>query len=357
MSHFLPLEITGIDRATRDAVVLSLQPQKGSESKFAFRPGQYLTFRTTLENIELRRSYSICSAVNESFLRVGIKRVDGGGFSTWANDTLQIGDTLEAMSPMGNFTSENFGEANQKYLAFSAGSGITPVLSIIKTILQNESQSEVILIYGNRNIASMMFREELEDLKNTYLERFSIHHILSCGSDVEFLSGRIDKAKCDQIFKTLVDVHKIKEFFICGPEPMTDMLRENLIGRGIAKEKIKYELFGTSQMGRLSTKELESRKDTASKQCELTIIQDGVSHKVDVSGSQTSVLQAALGAEIDAPFACQAGVCSTCRARVLDGEYEFVTNHALEDYEVEQGFVLTCQCYPNSERLVVEYEG
>lgn len=356
MSQFYPLLVTDIDRTTRDAVVLSLQPQDGCEDKFHFRPGQYLTFKTILENTELRRSYSICSSTNDSCLRVGIKLVEGGGFSTWANKKLSVGDTVEAMSPMGNFTTEISEDSENQYLAFAAGSGITPVLSLVSTILQTEPASSVTLVYGNRNVASIMFREELEDLKNTYLERFAIHHILSCGSDIEILSGRIDRSKCVTIFNNMVDLNKVKAVFICGPEEMSQMLRDELDTFGVQKDQVKYELFGTSQVGKLALKNQNFESAEQEQRCDLTIKQHGVSHKIDGVGSQTSVLSAALAAKIDAPFACQAGVCSTCRARVVEGEYEFVTNHALEDYEVEQGFVLTCQTYPKSEKLVVEYE-
>ncbi len=356
MSQFFPLTVTDIDRATRDSVVLSLQPQEGFEDKFDFRPGQYLTFKTILENTELRRSYSICSSTSESRLRVGIKLAEGGGFSTWANKELCVGDTVEAMSPMGNFTTEFCEDSENQYLAFAAGSGITPVLSLITTILETESKSNVTLFYGNRNVASIMFREELEDLKNTYMERFAIHHILSYGSDIEFLSGRIDRSKSAWIFNQMVDLHKVKAIFICGPEEMSQMLRNEIETFGIQKDQVKYELFGTSQVGRLALKRSNLESEGQEQHCNLTIKQHGVAHKIDVVGSQTSVLRAALAAKIDAPFACQAGVCSTCRARVIEGEYEFVTNHALEDYEVERGFVLTCQTYPTSEKLVVEYE-
>lgn len=356
MSNFFPLEVTHIDRTTKDAVVVSLKPMNGLEDKFAFKAGQYLTFKTHIDDTELRRSYSICSSVNDPCLRVGIKRVTGGGFSTWANDELEVGDTMEAMSPMGNFTSDIDKNAHSHYLAFVAGSGITPVLGLIKTILEEEPNSTVSLIYGNRNVASIMFREELEDLKNSYMLRFSLHNVLSCGSDIEFLSGRIDKEKCRRVFDGMVNSSDIKAIFICGPEEMTQMLKEELQGFGIENNKIKYELFGTSQVGRLAMKARRLDDSIQKQHCDLTIIKDGVSHKVSLAGSQTSVLTAALDAKIDAPFACQAGVCSTCRARVIDGEYDFVTNHALEDYEVEQGFVLTCQCYPTSDKVVVEYD-
>ena len=356
MSQFFPLKVIDIERTTRDAVVLSLQPPKGRENEFAFRPGQYLTFKTNLDDTELRRSYSICSGLNDSCLRVGIKRVEGGGFSNWVHNDIRVGDTVEAMSPMGNFTTDIREDSQHQYVAFAAGSGITPVLSLITTILETEANSTVTLFYGNRNVASIMFREELEDLKNTYLQRFSIHHILSCGSDVEFLSGRIDKDKCSSIFEHLVDLPKVKKFFICGPEAMSQLLRDELEAHGVTKDRIKYELFGTSQIGRLALKRLDLDSSDSQQHCDLTIVQDGVSHKVDLVGSQKSVLHAALDANVDAPFACQAGVCASCRARVIEGEYEFVSNHALEDYEVERGFVLTCQTYPTGDKLVVEYE-
>lgn len=355
MAQFHPLRVVDIKRETKDAVVVSLRPEEGAGDAFDYLPGQYLTFRREFDGDELRRSYSICSSARDNLLRVGIKKVSGGGFSTWANEELQVGDALEAMAPMGNFT---LGETRPggNYLAIAAGSGITPVLSLIKTVLEDEPESAFHLIYGNRSVGSIMFREELEDLKNRYLTRFSVTHVLSGGADLELFSGRIDEGKCAHLFETLIRPDDVDTAYICGPEEMMLTVSGALQARGLAKSQIKFELFGAAQPGRLAARAKDADASGKTRKCDVTVIIDGARHQFAMT-ENTSVLDAAVAANLDAPFACKAGVCSTCRAKVVEGEYEFETNYALEDYEVEQGFVLSCQCFPTGEKLVISYDG
>ncbi|SEH70119.1 ring-1,2-phenylacetyl-CoA epoxidase subunit PaaE [Rhizobium tibeticum] len=357
MARFHSLQVTDIRRETRDAVVVTLTPQDEDRSAFDFTQGQYLTFRRKFDGEELRRSYSICAGRDEGLLRVGIKRVDGGCFSTWANEELSVGDTMEAMPPMGAFFTAIEPDVSKTYLGFAGGSGITPVLSIIKTTLAREPRSRFTLVYANRQISSIMFREELDDLKDTYLGRLSILHILeSEAQDIDLFTGRVDVEKCAGLFKHWIDLKAIDTVFICGPEPMMLSIAAALRDHGMREEQIKFELFASSQPGR-ARRRAESAagvdKDTA---CQATVMLDGATRVFKMPKQGQTLLEAALENNMDAPYACKAGVCSTCRAKVLEGETEMEVNHALEDYEVRQGYVLTCQCYPLSDRIVVSYD-
>ena len=357
MARFFPLEVSKVRRETRDAVVLTLQPKAENADAFDFIQGQYLTFRREFDGEELRRSYSICAGRNEGVLRVGIKRVDGGCFSTWANEELEVGDTIEAMPPMGAFHSAIDPGKARNYLLFAGGSGITPVLSLIKTILAMEPGSSVTLIYANRSANTIMFREELDDLKNLHMDRLSVVHILdSDAQDIELFSGRIDAQKCKLMFKSLIDIASIDLAFICGPEPMMLAIAQSLRDHGLSDDQIKFELFASSQPGRAARKKVISSKDDTGSVCKATITIDGTTREIKMARNGETVLEAALGASMDAPYACRAGVCSTCRAMVLEGEVEMEKNHALEDYEVNRGYVLTCQCYPLSDSVVVSYD-
>jgi ring-1,2-phenylacetyl-CoA epoxidase subunit PaaE len=356
MARFLPLDIIDVKKDTRDAVVVTLRPQPDDAEKFGFVQGQYLTFRRDFDGEELRRSYSICAGLDEGCLKVGIKRVDGGAFSTWANEHLAPGEVLEAMPPMGNFHLPLDPAKARHYLGFAGGSGITPVLSILKTVLKREPKARFTLVYANRQISSIMFREELEDLKNAYLGRLSVLHVLeSEGQEIDLFTGLIDAEKMKGLFTHWVDPKSVDAAFICGPEPMMLTIAASLREHGLTDEQIKFELFASSQPGRAKKKVVSVEADSADA-CEATVTLDGTTRSFRMPKSGESLLDAALGADLDAPYACKAGVCSTCRAKVLEGETEMRVNHALEDYEVEQGYVLTCQCYPLSDRIVVSYD-
>jgi ring-1,2-phenylacetyl-CoA epoxidase subunit PaaE len=356
MARFHPLKVVDVRKETRDAVVVTLKPKPEDAALFDFTQGQYLTFRRRFDEDELRRSYSICAGKGEGRLQVGIKRVDGGAFSNWANDELRPGDTLEAMPPMGRFFSTIEPETAKNYLGFAGGSGITPILSIIKTVLAAEPLSTFTLAYANRQISSIMFREDLEDLKNHYLGRLSIIHVLeSEAQDIDLFTGRIDAAKCAALFRTWIDLPSITTAFICGPEPMMLAIAGALREHGLAEERIKFELFASGQPGRAQRRVVAAEAST-SNSTEATVTLDGATRSFRMPKAGQSLLDAALEASIDAPYACKAGVCSTCRARVLEGEAEMAINHALEDYEVRQGYVLTCQCFPLSDKIVVSYD-
>jgi ring-1,2-phenylacetyl-CoA epoxidase subunit PaaE len=357
MARFLPLEVTDIRRETRDAVVLSLRPREADRAAFAFIQGQYLTFRRVFDGEELRRSYSICCGVDEGVLRVGVKRVEGGAFSTFVNEQLKAGDVLEAMPPMGVFHTKLDPEARRHYLAFAGGSGITPVLSILKTTLQREPQSRFTLVYANRQISSIMFREDLEDLKNANLGRLSVLHILETeAQEIDLFTGRLTSDKCEELFAHWIDLASIDAAFICGPEPMMLTVAAALRAHGLADDRIKFELFASGQPGRAARKSTAAAATRAGETCQVSLTLDGATRSFAMPRAGQSLLDAALENHLDAPYACKAGVCSTCRAKVLEGETEMQVNHALEDYEVRLGYVLTCQCHPLSARLVVSYD-
>ncbi len=351
MAKFHALRVCNIQKTIRDAVVVSLQPEHGAD--FSFMQGQYLTFRRDFDGEELRRSYSICVGTDDGILQVGIKRVDGGAFSSWANTELAVGDVVEAMLPMGKFYAKA-DCVDAHYLAFAGGSGITPVLSILKTGLASEPLATFTLVYANRNLNTIMFREEIEDLKNLYMGRLSVIHILEDDSqDIDLFKGRVDGAKCAQLFEGWIDIDSVDMAYICGPEPMMLAISAALKTYGLDKDKIRFELFASGQPGR-AKKRAESH----------SAFEVGIPGRITLGGetrslqiqSDTSLLEAALDNNIDAPYACCAGVCSTCKAKLIEGEVEMKSNHALEDYEVEAGYVLTCQSYPISNQVVWDYD-
>jgi len=357
MARFHPLEVTDIRKETRDAVVVTLRPRVEDEALFAFTQGQYLTFRRDFDGVELRRSYSICAGRDEGVLRVGIKRVDGGAFSTWANEGLQPGARIDAMPPMGAFHTPLEADASRHYLGFAGGSGITPLLSIIKTVLKREPKSRFTLVYANRQVSSIMFREELEDLKNLYLGRLTVLHVLeSEAQEIDLFTGRVDAEKCKALFEHWIDIKSVASAFICGPEPMMLAIAASLREHGLADGQIKFELFASGQPGLAKQRAASANATEAGASCETTVTLDGTTRSFSMPKQGQSVLEAALAQSLDAPYACKAGVCSTCRAKVLEGEVEMLTNHALEDYEVRQGYVLTCQCYPLTDKLVVSFD-
>lgn len=356
MARFLPLTVADVRRETRDAVVVTLAPRDEDRALFDFTQGQYLTFRRSFDGEELRRSYSICAGVDDGCLQVGIKRVDGGAFSTWANESLAPGDLIEAMPPMGRFSLPLDPDSARHYVGFAAGSGITPVLSIVKTVLRREPRSRFTLVYANRHISSIMFREELEDLKNVHLGRFSVLHVLeSEAQEIDLFTGRIDAAKMTALFERWIDPGSVDAAFICGPEPMMLTVAQSLRDHGLRDDQIRFELFASGQPGRARARPVaKSAENGAGTQATVTL--DGATRSFAMPREGQTILDAAIANNLDAPYSCKAGVCSTCRCKVLEGEAEMAVNHALEDYEVRAGYVLSCQAYPLTDRVVVTYD-
>jgi ring-1,2-phenylacetyl-CoA epoxidase subunit PaaE len=356
MARFHDLTVTDVKKTIRDAVVVTLKPGDDAAENFAFKQGQYLTFRRDFDGEELRRSYSICAGLDDGLLQVGIKKVDGGAFSTFANEELKVGDTLSAMPPMGSFTTELDASAHRNYIGFAGGSGITPVLSILKTVLKREPKSSFTLVYANRGVNTIMFREEIEDLKNSYMGRFTVIHILeSDAQEIELFTGLVTEEKCAELFEHWIDLPTVDTAFICGPEPMMLGIARALEAHGLKKSQIKFELFASGQPGRARRAVSGDKVAKGAAKTKISITIDGATRTLEAD-KDTSILEAALENAIDAPYACKAGVCSTCRCKVLEGEAEMAANHALEDYEVQRGYILSCQAYPLTDKIVVDYD-
>ena len=356
MARFHDLTVTDINKTIRDAVVVTLKPQNGAADEFDLTQGQYLTFRRDFDGDELRRSYSICAGKDDGILQVGIKRVDGGTFSTWANQELAVGDTLQAMAPMGGFFTDLNPAADKQYLGFAGGSGITPVLSILKTTLTREPNSNFTLVYANKAVSSIMFREELEDLKNTYMGRLNVIHILETDAqEIDLFTGLVTEEKCGELFKGWIDIQHVDTAFICGPEPMMLGIAAALRSHGLNDAQIKFELFASAQPGRAKRKAASADAAIGANQTTAAITLDGATQTITMP-KDMSILDAAIENAMDAPYACKAGVCSSCRCKVIEGEVEMVANHALEDYEVEKGYVLSCQSFPLTDNVVVDYD-
>ena len=354
MSKFHALPISRVDRETRDAIAVTFDVPEALRDAFRFEPGQHLTLRTDIGGEDVRRSYSICAAVGEP-LRIAVKRSPGGLFSMWANDALRAGSTLDVMPPMGHFGVKGDAQAARHYLGVAAGSGITPVLSIIATALAHEPRSRFTLIYGNRASASVMFRDELAALKDLYLDRFNLVHVLSREpQDIELLHGRIDRRKADALFEHWVPIADVDHAYICGPEGMMDAVRESLLAHGMPAERIRIERFAASIPKH--THVPRPLPKAARSECEVTVVIDGSQRSFLVEKGQENIIDAGLRNGVELPFSCKGGVCSTCRCRLVDGEVDMDVNFALEDYEVARGFVLACQSYPVTDRVTVDFD-
>jgi len=359
-THFRTLTIRDVRRETAECVSVAFTVPPAFQEEFLFYQGQNITLRMQMNGQEVRRSYSICSSPLEGELRVAIKKVEGGLFSTWANEQLAPGHELEVLPPSGRFYTE-LQPGNQKhYLAFAAGSGITPVLSLIKTTLAVEPESSFTLVYGNRTRLSILFREELEALKNRYIDRFSLYHILSREEmDISLFQGRIEVAKCAELCGRLIDLRSVDEVFLCGPEQMIFSVREWMEAHGVERKKIHFELFHTLDGGAVEARRVVTADGSTVRQDEVsrvTVRLDGISHVFDLPYAGSSVLETALMEGVDLPFACKGGVCSTCRAKLLEGKVEMDQNYALEADELAAGYVLTCQSHPRSEKVVVDFD-
>lgn len=350
--HFHKLTVKDIKHETPDCVSIAFDIPAELQKEFKFIQGQNITIKTDLD--ETRRSYSICSSPLDNELRVAVKKVVNGVFSTFASETLKKGDVLEVMSPTGTFFTELKATNKKEYVFFAAGSGITPVISIIKTILKSEVKSNVTLVYGNKNVSSIIFREELEALKDKHLERFRIYHILSREkADSDFNNGRIDVDKCNQL-SMLINFNSVDDFFICGPEQMIFTVKDFLKGWGIDSKKIHFELFTTPT--REHTKIYTPVKETSEEGSEITVTLDGRSFEFILDYNGNTILDAALAEGADAPFACKGGVCCTCKAKLLEGKVEMESNYGLDKSEVKAGFILTCQSHPRTKKVVVDYD-
>jgi ring-1,2-phenylacetyl-CoA epoxidase subunit PaaE len=354
--HFHPLRIQEIKKETPDCVSILFTVPPELKETFQFKQGQYLTLRTYIDGGEIRRSYSICSSPLDNELRVAVKQAEHGIFSTYANTQLKKGDVLDVMPPIGKFFVELDPEQHRQYIGFAAGSGITPLLSIIKTTLGTEPYSSFTLVYGNRNRHSIIFKEELEALKNLYMDRFRVIYILSREkTDAAINFGRIDAEKCCLLCEKTLDITTTDAFFLCGPENMIFSVKDQLEKLGVENKKIHFELFTTPDAKKTNDKPVLSpeQKEVKSR---ITVKLDGVSFDFDLGFEGDAILDAALKQGADLPYACKGGVCCTCRAKLLEGEVDMEVNYGLEPEEIEQGFILTCQSHPRTEKVIVDFD-
>ena len=355
MTEFHCLQVAEIRPETRDAMVVTFAVPPGLREAYHYRAGQHLTLRAHIEGQEVRRSYSICAAEQEQTLRVAIKRLDDGLFSNWVAEHLTPGSAIDVMRPQGHFNVPLMPEAARHHVAFASGSGITPILSLVKTTLAVEPRSRFTLIYGNRASSSVIFKDELEDLKDRYLTRFNLVFILSREQqDVDLFNGRIDGAKCEQLLRQWVEPTGIDVAYICGPQSMMEQVQAQLMAHGLDRSQIKLELFAAA----MNTGPRRPRKPcTASDRgCEVTIVHHGLTRSFDMPRNRMSVLDAALDQGIELPYACKGGVCGTCRCKVLKGEVDMDANYSLEDYELARGFVLCCQSFPITDDLLIDLD-
>lgn len=357
MSHeFHRLRIAEVKRETPDAVSVRFELPNALREKFAFRAGQHLTFRREIGGEEVRRNYSVCVAPSEGLLKIGVKKIAGGAFSSWVNDELKAGDELDVMAPHGSFCWNFDADARREYVGFAGGSGITPVLSLMKTALAMEPHSRFTLFYGNRNSIGVMFLDEIADLKDRYLDRLSVFHFLEDEEEeIELFNGRLDRAKVDELLATLVKPAHVDAFFICGPGPMMDAVEEALVAQNIEKTRILIERFTTGPMSEAQAAAARALEQKAAG-LKMSVTLNGRRVNVSFDPAQHSILDNVRAAGLPAPFACKGGVCATCRAKVTAGEVSMKVNYGLSEQEIAEGYVLTCQATPVSEGVVLTYD-
>lgn len=352
---FHPLRVAAVERLTDDAVAITFDVPANLRADYAFAPGQHLTVRLEVDGEEVRRNYSICSAATSGRLRIGVKRLAGGVFSGHATSTLRPGDVVDVMTPTGRFVASPDPEQARHYCAIAAGSGITPVLSIVATVLELEPASEVTLLYGNRTTGSVMFLEELADLKDRYPARLRLVHVLSREpQEVELFSGRLDAAKLDRLLDTLVDPGTVDEWYLCGPFAMVEQARAVLSRHGVQPAHVHAELFHVE--GEAPRESVVVDEDRVEGSSAVTVTLDGRASTLQVPRSGQRILDAVLAVRADAPYACKGGVCGTCRAKLVSGQVEMARNYALEPDELAGGFVLACQSRPVSDEVVLDFD-
>ncbi len=350
--EFYPIPITNLEKSTDDCTIVTLDIGERLKEKFRFTQGQYLTFKAIVNGEELRRSYSLCSSPLDGEWKIGVKKIQDGRFSSFINDQLKVGDQLEVAPPAGKFFVPLDPSKQRSYVAFAAGSGITPMVSIIKTHLREEPGSSFKLFFVNRTVASIILKEELEALKNIYMERFEVFYILDEEQrNVELLSGRLDEHKLKAIFQGLCDVEDMDEVFICGPQPMIFAIKDFLIEVGMPEKHIHFELFGTPVQPK-RTVEAQYEGKTSS----ITIHEGGKTLDFKAPQGVEPILEGALRNSADLPFACKGGVCCTCKAKLIEGSVDMLVNYGLEEDEVQDGFILTCQAVPTSDKVVVDFD-
>lgn len=354
---FIPLTIKNIERQTADAISILFDLPAEARQQFHYQAGQHLTVRSTIGGEEVRRNYSLCSAPHEGELRVAIKQISGGVFSTWANQSLKPGDALDVMPPHGSFTWTFDAARSASYVGFAGGSGITPILSLMKTALKEEPNSRFTLLYGNRKSSDIIFLEEIATLKDRFMGRLQVFHFLEDEmEDIELFNGRLDSEKLADIIGPIIAPESVTAAFICGPGPMMDAVEAGLQTAGLSEDKILLERFTA---GRPSAAQAAMEKELTQKAKGLAmqLRLDGRTRKLVFDGAQDNILETARAQGLPAPYACKAGVCATCRAKLVSGEVKMKANYGLSKEDVAAGYVLTCQSVPISGDVVLDFEG
>ncbi|WP_187972116.1 1,2-phenylacetyl-CoA epoxidase subunit PaaE [Aquibium microcysteis] len=354
--RFHDLVVTDIERQTPEAVAVAFAVPDDLREAFAFRPGQYLTLAATVDGQDVRRSYSICSAPGDAVLKVGVKKVADGRFSRFVNEMLSVGDTIRVMPPEGRFTALT--GTRHDYLLIASGSGITPMLSIARTVLSHEKDSTVTLVYGNRSTDTIMFREDLQDLKDAHMRRFSLVNLLSREKqDVDLLNGRVDGARIRRMADLgLIDPLSSDGVFLCGPGAMIDDVAAMLKDYGVDADRIRYERFTPSGEAPAPRAPSEAARKAVAEGVAIEVVLDGVRRAFPMGEAAGTVLDAAHAAGLELPYSCAGGMCCTCRCRVVEGQSEMAVNFSLEPWEIEAGFTLACQTRPLSDRLVLDFD-
>ena len=353
MAKFYPLKVQALSRPTPESVAVTFDIPSELHDTFSFVQGQHITLKKEINGDDVRRSYSICSCPIDETLTVAIKKIEGGAFSTYANETLQVGDELEVMPPHGSFHVPLDPSIANSYVAFASGSGITPIMSIVETTLRTEPESEFTLFYSNRKSSTIIFQEELDALKNRYMDRFSLYHILSKErQESDLFNGRIDSDKIRSYCSLFFRPESVDHYFTCGPEEMMLSVQDELKKMGVPEQKIHLELF-TSPVGKLGSTQKEIKHEKAS--AEITVVLDGNSMTFPYD-SDKSILDVAFDNGADLPYACKGGVCSTCVCKVEEGEVEMDINYALEPDELERGLVLSCQSFPKTDKVKLSFD-
>lgn len=354
---FHDLRVRAVQPDTAEAVIVSFDVPEELRPVFGFTQGQYLTLRKEIAGQDLRRSYSICAGVDDGELRVGVRKVRGGVFSNWINEHLRPGDTISVMAPQGRFFVPIEPQAQRHHLGIAGGSGITPILSIMKTVLAREPHSRFTLVYGNRSLKSTMFKEEIEDLKDRYMTRLVLHHVFSDEhTDATINMGLMDRDKIAEFLRTLVPAQRIDHAFICGPFQMNDEAEAALLAAGVPEDRIHIERFGIAQQAGTVGAVVHEAKPEDAELARVAIVRDGLQREFVFSKDQPSILDAASAAGLEVPYSCTSGVCGTCRAKLVEGQVRMERNFALDKKEVAAGYILTCQAHPTTERVVLSFD-
>ena len=355
-TSFHTLRVAEMIPETADAHSIRFEIPDALKPEFFFKPGQHLTLKANIGGEDVRRTYSLCAAPQDGELKVTVKRIAGGVFSNWVNDTLKPGDHLEVMAPHGSFTWSFDPAAANHYVGFAGGSGITPILSLLKTALKTEPHSRFTLLYGNRDSASIIFLEELARLKNSFIGRLQVFHFLAEeAEDIDLFNGMLDRAKCDEILGSLVEPSQIAAFFICGPGPMMDAAEQALSAAGVPRNRILVERFTAGRPSAALAAQMQALQSKA-QGLAMTVTLDGRKRRIAFDADAGNILDSARLAGLPAPYACKAGVCATCRARVVSGDVEMAARYGLSDEEVAAGYVLTCQSVPRSDGVELDYD-